>query len=82
MLLRLLARLRVDHDLAYADPAVVTGVGVRVLGVLGGVAWKGSPAGDIVCSSIGPDSFGPCLREIRPSAGASYVVNGLMMPWV
>jgi hypothetical protein len=32
-----------------------------------------------VCSSIGPYSFGPRLREIRPSAGASYVVNSYIV---
>jgi hypothetical protein len=33
-LLRLLARVRVEDDLAYADPAIVAGVGVLVLVVL------------------------------------------------
>jgi hypothetical protein len=33
-LLRLLARLGIDHDLAYADPAVVAGVGALTLVVI------------------------------------------------
>jgi hypothetical protein len=41
VLFGLLARLRVDHDLAYADPAIVAGVGALVLAIVVGCCVEG-----------------------------------------
>jgi hypothetical protein len=75
VLLCLLARFGVDHELAYSYPAIVAGVRVvlAVVEILISGRWvRGCARLSRVHSAL--RFCGPRLREIRPSAGASYVV--------
>jgi len=79
-LLRLLARLRVDHDLAYRHPTVVAGVGalVLVLAFGGWVRWMRGRLIHVNTSSVLAAPPG----SLDPPAGASYVVNTRIVSWV
>jgi hypothetical protein len=60
-----------------ADVDDAIGAGVGAISILSG--WVRWVCGRLLCGHEVP-LRGPCLREIRPSAEASYVVNNRIIP--